>query len=184
MIGSLPNSLNVGGIDYEINSDYRICLLIFEAFEDPDLNDFEKSMVALECLFKEHIQPEHFSEAIKQAYWFLDGGDMPKSKPQARKTLDWKQDESIIFPALNKVAGYEIRTIDYLHWWSFLGLFNEVGEGLFTTVMQIRNKKAKGKKLEKYEQEFYRNNKELIDLKHKYSAEQQEEIDRINKILG
>lgn len=109
---------------------------------------------------------------------------MPKSKPQARKTLDWKQDESIIFPALNKVAGYEIRNAEYLHWWSFLGLFNEVGEGLFSTVMQIRHKKAKGKKLEKYEQEFYRNNKDLIDLKHKHSAEQQEEIDRINKLLG
>lgn len=184
MIGSLPNSLNVGGIDYEINSDYRICLLIFEAFEDPDLNDFEKQVVAVRCLYKEEIPNKDYAEAVKKAYWFLDGGDMPKSKPQARKTLDWKQDESIIFPALNKVAGYEIRAVKYLHWWSFLGLFNEVGEGLFSTVMQIRHKKAKGKKLEKYEQEFYRNNKGLIDLKHKYSAEQQEEIDRINKLLG
>lgn len=184
MIGSLPNSLNIGGIDYEINSNYRICLLIFEAIEDPELNDFEKQIVSVRCLYKEEIPSKDFAEAVEKAYWFLDGGDMPKSKPQAKKTLDWKQDESIIFPALNKVAGYEIRNAEYLHWWSFLGLFNEVGEGLFSTVMQIRHKKAKGIKLEKYEQEFYRNNKDLIDLKHKYSAEQQEEIDRINKLLG
>lgn len=187
MIGNLPKTLSINGIDYEINSDYRIALLTFEALDDPDLNDFEKSVVAVKCLYKNdnEISSNDYSEAVKQAYWFLDGGDMPKSKPQAQKTIDWVQDESIIFPALNKVAGREIRETDYhLHWWSFLGLFNEVGEGLFSTVMQIRNKKAKHKKLDKWEQEFYRNHKELIDLKNKYSAEQQAEIDKLNKLLG
>lgn len=182
MIGCLPKTLEVSGIEYEINADFRVALLIFEALEDKDLNDFEKCVVTIQCLFKEI--PADFSEAVKKAYWFLDGGDMPKSKQQNQKVLDWVQDESIIFPALNKVAGYETREVEYLHWWAFLGLFNEVGEGLFSTIMNIRNKKAKHKKLEKHEQEFYVQNRELIDLKHKYSAEQQAEIDKINKLLG
>lgn len=182
MIGQLPTTLTVDSREYKIKSDFRIALLIFEAMEDSELNDFEKSIVVLKCLYEEI--PENKTEALKQAYWFLDGGDMPKSKPQSQKIIDWKQDESIIFPALNKVAGREIRMLEYLHWWSFLGLFNEVGEGLFSTVMSIRNKKIKRKKLEKYEQEFYRDNKNLIDLHNKYSAEQQAEIDKINAILG
>ena len=185
MIGQLPVSLNVNGIDYMINSDFRTCLLIFEALDDPDLSDCEKAVVAVSCLFVDDIPPEHYNEAVNKAYWFLDGGDMPKTKPQTKKMIDWKQDEGIIFPAINKVAGYEIRMPDKnLHFWSFLGLFGEIGEGLFSTVMQIRQKKAKNKKLEKWEDEFYRNNRELIDIKTKYSEEQQAEIDRLNALLN
>lgn len=61
----------------------------------------------------------------------------------------------------------------YIHWWTFLGYFNEIGEGLFSTVINIRQKKNKGKKFEKYEQDFYQNNKDLIDLKKKYAKEEQ-----------
>ena len=49
--------------------------------------------------------------------------------------------------------------------------------------MNIRSKKAKGKKLEKWENEFYKSNKDMIVLQKKYSKEQQTEIDRLNKLL-
>ncbi|MGF7145294.1 hypothetical protein HNQ56_003735 [Anaerotaenia torta] len=121
------------------------------------------------------------------AVWFLEGGeeqDDSSKHQQIKKVMDWEQDEKIIFSAVNKVAGFETRAIDYMHWWTFLGYFNEIGEGLLSTVINIRAKKNKGKKLEKYEQEFYRNNKALIDLKVKLSEEEQAEIDYWNKILG
>lgn len=181
MIGVLPTSLSVDGKDYPINSDYRIALLIFEAYNDNELTQQGKSRVCIECLYKEI--PSNHSEALKQAVWFLDGGNIPKSKQLPKKLMDWKQDESIIFPAVNKVAGYETRTVDYLHWWTFLGLFNEIGEGLFSQVMNIRSKKAKGKKLEKWEKEFYREHQEMIDLKDKLTAEEQAEVDFINSIV-
>lgn len=181
MIGFLPKSLQVDGKDYKIRSDFRVALNIFQAFNDPELADFEKYTVCLDCLFIE--RPENSEEAFRKAVWFLDGGDMPKAKPQKAKTLDWEQDESLIFPAVNKVAGFETREVSYLHWWSFLGLFNEIGEGLFSTVMNIRIKKAKGKKLEKYERDFYREHKELVDIKKKYSEEEQKEIDNIKAML-
>ena len=97
--------------------------------------------------------------------------------------LDWEQDGHIIFPALNKVAGAETRTVDYMHWWTFLGLFNELGDGLFTQVMSIRTKKAKHKKLDKTERDFYSEHKELIDLKPKLTAEDKEELDFINSLV-
>ena len=46
-------------------------------------------------------------------------------------------------------------------------------EGLFSSVIGIRQKLNNGKKLEKYEQEFYRNHRNMIDLKRKLSAEEQ-----------
>lgn len=182
MIGSLPKSLAVGGREYEIRSDFRVALLIFEAFADPELRLDEKARVCVECLYEE--LPENFEEAYRQAAWFLDGGDIPKSKPLRKKTLDWKQDESMIFSAVNKVAGREIRALDYMHWWTFLGYFSEIGESMLSQVLSIRTKKAKGKKLEKWEKEFYNEHRELIDIRQSYSAEEQAEIDRLNKLLG
>lgn len=182
----LPKTLEVNGEKYLIRTDFRVALTIFQAFNDNSLPPRLKAQAALRCLYIDI--PDDLEEAYKKAVWFLDGGDMPKSKQAPKRTLDWEQDEYLIFPALNKVAGYEIRTAEYLHWWSFLGLFNEVGEGLYSQVMNIRSKLARGKKLEKWEKEFYNSHKELIILKEKLTPEEQAELDReeeyINSLIG
>ena len=49
----------------------------------------------------------------------------------------------------------------YLHWWEFIGAYSSIGRGLFATVVGIRSKRIKGQKLEKYEQEFVRDNPDL-----------------------
>ena len=49
--------------------------------------------------------------------------------------------------------------MQYLHWWTFLGAYMEIGESLFSQILSVRMKKAKGKKLEDWEREFYKENK-------------------------
>ena len=170
MIGILPKSLDVGGKRYGINSDFRIVLNLFEVLQLDELTDLEKAYITVNVLYTEEIPDKDFEEAVKKAYWFCDGGDMPKSQPSKVKTLDWKHDESVIFPAINKAAGCEVRTLPYLHWWSFLGYFGEIGEGLFSTV----------KKLEKYEKDFLRKHKELVVL---HSEEERKAIDETEEFL-
>lgn len=190
MIGQLPRKLNINGVDRAIRSDFRVALLIFQACADQELSDQEKAMVMIECLYEdfENILPDDYQEANDKATWFLDGGGLDETKKtnhqKAKKVMDWEQDEQLIFSSVNKIAGYETRSIEYLHWWTFLGFFNEIGEGLLSTVISIRQKKNKGKKLEKHEQEFYRENQKLIDIKPKLTKEEQEEIDYWNKLLG
>lgn len=187
MIGSLPKQLNINGTDRAIRSDFRVALLIFQACADPELTDQEKAMAMIECLYEdfENIDPEDHQEANDQAAWFLEGGGaLDNDHQQAKKVMDWEQDEKMIFASVNKIAGYETRAVDYMHWWTFLGYFNEIGEGLFTTVISIRQKKDKGKRLEKHEQEFYRENPSLIDIKVKLTAEEQAEKDYWNSLLG
>ena len=189
MIGRLPKELNINGIDRAIRSDFRVALLIFQAYNDPELSDQEKAQAMMECLYVdyEEIPLDDFQEAHDQAIWFLDGGgnvDENSKHQQAKKVMDWEQDERIIFSAVNKVAGHETRAVDYMHWWTFLGYFNEIGEGLLSTVINIRQKKNKHKKLEKYEQEFYRENKSLIDIKVRLSEEEQAEKEYLEKLLN
>lgn len=185
MIGRLPSALEVGGKPYRIRTDFRDILTIMLAFADPELDDREKYVVMLTILYEDRDIPvEDVPEAIERAIWFLDCGQTNEDKKSPRKVMDWEQDEAILFPAINKVAGKEARAVEHMHWWTFMGYFMEIEGGTFSTVLAIRQKRAKGKKLEKWELEFYRNNRALCDLKTRYTAEEQAEIDEWNKLLG
>jgi hypothetical protein len=184
MIGRLPTSLTVNGKEIPIRTDFRDILLILTAYDDPELTDEEKCITMLRCLYDEPITTDDVQEAITMGIWFIDGGKNSTSMSmQPKKTMDWEQDEAIIFSAINKVAGFETREREYLHWWTFLGHYMEIGEGLFSTVIAIRHKRNKGKKLEKHELEFEQSNKEMVKLKVKYSEEEEEEIARIKELL-
>lgn len=191
MIGELPTALEVGGREYSIRSDYRVMLNIFRAFGDPDLDEREKCYVCMRCLYIDYdsIPQGDMQEAAEKAYWFADGGNMPHSENlDGIKTFDWEQDEGIMFPAINKAAGYETRAVPYMHWWTFLGLFGVIGDGLFAQVLHIRGKLAKGERLDKWEREFYRERRSMVDLKSRLTEEERlaEEADAafIKELLG
>ena len=169
-----PTSLNIGGVDYEIRTDYRAVLDLFTALSDPELTDEDEQVTAymqnrvmLEIMFPQcdDIPLEHMQEALEKVTEFIDMGiSDDRKKP---KTMDWEQDAPILIPAINRVLNCEIRAQKYLHWWTFLGAYMEIGESLFSNIVHIRQKKASGKKLEKWEQDFYNDNKSLIDFKQK-----------------
>ena len=183
-----PTSLNIGGVDYEIRTDYRVVLDLFTALSDPDLTDADEQMTAymqsraiLEIMFPDcdNIPTEHIQEALDKVSEFIDMGiSDDRKKP---KTMDWEQDAPILIPAINKVLNCEIRAQKYMHWWTFIGAYMEIGESLFSNVIHIRQKKAKGKKLEKWEQDFYNENKSLIDFRksEKRSEEEKKALDNL-----
>ena len=184
---ALPKSREVNGTEYSIRTDYRDILRIIEAMNDPDLDDAEKAYVSLFIFYEdfEDIPTDSYEEAFKQLSWFMDcGDDKPKKQTVQAKLIDFDQDATIMIPAINRVAGKEIRDLDYLHWWTFLGYYMEVGECTFSTVLSIRSKRAKGKKLEKWEQDFFNENRDLVLIRHKESEEEKEEKARLNAMLG
>lgn len=192
MIGELPETLTVGGAEYPIRTDYRNVLQVFEAFQDPELQPEEKWIVSIYLLFEDFTCADdvlqaaqdgfNLEEAIKQISWFISAGQ-PEKQVLEKPTYNWRQDEQIIFSAVNKVAGHETRELEYLHWWTFLGYFNEVGEGTFSFIVGIRHKLSKGKKLEKHEKEFLAQNKELVRLEKPKTREEQAQEDAYNALL-
>ena len=180
-VWNFPTSLNIGGVEYEIRTDYRVILDLLMALNDPELSDSDNKMsaymqsrVILEIMFPDwdNIPKEYIQEALDKVAEFIDMGIGDDSKKP--KTMDWEQDAPIIIPAINKVLNKEIRAEKYMHWWTFLGAYMEIGEGLFSNIIHIRQKKAKGKKLEKWEQDFYKENKSLIDFQHKEKRSNEE----------
>lgn len=202
MIGALPETLTVGGEKYPIRTDYRNVLDVFEAFRSLDLTDTEKWEVAIYMMFEcfscyddafeaakagflvEGAENEfQIDEAIKQISWFISAGMLDGINLE-KPVYDWKQDEQLIFSSVNKVAAMEVRNPEtYLHWWTFLGYFREVGEGVFLFIIGIRNKLNKGKKLEKHEKEFLAQNKEIVKLKKPKTGEEQAQEDAYNALL-
>lgn len=178
----LPENARIGGVEYEINTDYRDVLQIVRILNDPDKPEFVRWHMAISLFYEGDIPQAQEQEAMEYLAAFIAYGELDaKPGPQL---LDWEQDSRAIVADVNKVAGKEIRELPYLHWWTFLSYFFEIGEGQLSTIVSIRDKLRRGKKLEKWELDFYRENKSRVELKKKYSAEELAEQERLKKLLG
>ena len=165
----LPTTLTVGDVEYEIRSDYRAVLDVMEVLGDPELDDGERAMVAVQIVYvdADSIPARHLQEAVDRLLWFVRGGEEQPKGGRRRRVMDWRQDFKLIVAPVNRVLGFECRTVEYLHWWSFLTAYYEIGDCLFAQVVAIRKKRQEGKKLDKSEQQFYQDNRSLVDLRRK-----------------
>lgn len=181
----LPVSVSLGGKEYPIRSDYRAVLRVLYGMSDPDLDGEGRALLLLKGMYPgwSNIPPDHIREAIEKANSFIDCGQEPQSGAPKPRTIDWEQDARLIVSAVNGVAHTEIRAMEYLHWWTFFSYFMEIGESLFSNVLHIRQKKASGKKLEKWERDFYKSNAQIIDIRRKLSAAEQAERESIERWL-
>ena len=146
MIGQLPQSLEVNGRHYAIRSDFRDVLNILCAFSDPELEDKEKVYTCLFILYEDFdsIPADDYEAAFKAALAFIDNGVKEEDKKSPR-VMDWEQDANLLFPAINKVAGREVRSEEYIHWWTFIGYYMEISEGVYSTIISLRLKRRKAR---------------------------------------
>lgn len=179
----LPTSLTIGGVGYPIRYGWRAVVDVLDAFSDPALDDDAKVMYMLMVMFPtlSEIPAEKLAEAGQKASEFIDCGQ--KEESRRPKLIDWRQDASIIIAEINNVAKREIRLDPNLHWWTVFGWFMSIGDGRLASILHIRQKKAKHKKLEKWEQEFYNENKHLVDFVSQETEEVRKEKENILKFL-
>ncbi len=173
----LPKSAVIGGVEYEIRSDYRAILDIIKVMSDREIDDEERTLLVLSVFYPEfdEMPVEDFQEAVDYVFWFVGGGrESGRRKP---KLMDWEQDFQLIAAPVNRVLGYEVREVEYLHWWSFLSAYYEIGECLFAQVVSIRSKRSSGKKLDKADQKFYQENREMVDFERHVTSEENEALD-------
>lgn len=178
----LPETAEIGGVTYPIHADFRDILEIFQYLDDPDQPEYIRWRIALALFYEGEIPQKDWQEAMEYLSAFLSCGEQD-AKP-GPKLLDWEQDAQMIVADVNKVAGTEVRALPFLHWWTFMAYFNAIGEGQLSTMVSLRDKLRRGKKLEKWEREFYQKNKARVDLKKRYSAEDLAEQERLKTILG
>lgn len=186
----LTQKIEIDGTEYPITlgGDYRVVLDVITALNDKELSENEKVVVALSVFYG--ISPQNIvlalydnREFIQIAFdkmmWFINCGEEINEKQSAKPPLmDWEQDFPLLIAPINKALNREIRSPEYLHWWTFISGYMEIGECTFSTVANIRKKRMKGKPLDKQEQAFFRENADKVILKNRLS---QEEIDFMNE---
>ena len=162
----LPTTVEVNGVPRDIRSDFRAALDICVALNDTSISDEERGYTVLSIFYPdlEMIPQEDWQEAVKKLFWFIRGGE-EEQQTKGPTLVSWDQDFQIICPAVNRIMGHDIRADKDLHWWTFLAAYMEIGECMFSQVVSIRSKMASGKKLDKTDKEFYRKNRNIIDIK-------------------
>ena len=162
----IPTSIYIDGMEYKIrnNGDFRVILDCFQALGDIELTAKERLLAALIIFYEDFltiddlIAKENLEILISKMFEFFNCGSDNVGTQSTRKLLDWQQDEQLICSAVNRVANKEIRLEPYIHWWTFMGYFTAIGDAPISTIIHIRDKIINGKKLEKHEQEYRRNN--------------------------
>lgn len=164
----LPTKVTVNGLEFNIRErgDFRMVLDCFKALQDVELSEDYRVLASLLIFYNELNDIENLrenesclNELVKEMYRFINGGE--ENSPGAERDVslvDWEQDSQLVCAAINNVANQEIRAVEYLHWWTFLGYYMSVGQSVLSTVVSIRDKIAHHKKLEDWEKKFKNDN--------------------------
>lgn len=173
----LPRAVEIDGENYEIRTDFRVILEIFELLNDPELSDADKAEGIIEIFY---LRPEDIQNrymAISRCFSFINRGKEAQNKKE-KKLLDWEKDFEYVIAPVNHILGFEARDVPYdpqtneggVHWWTFLSAFMEVGSNcVLSTILNIRDKQAHGKPLTKDEKKWFAKNKDLVVIQSQYS---------------
>lgn len=172
----LPTAIEINGNVYPIRNkcDYRVVLDAICALNDVDLTNEDKIKCALFIFYEDISRIDDIETAIKEMFRIINNGEVDNEtndrKPQL---MDWEYDFPQLAPPISRVLGYDVRTPDkYTHWYSFLGGYMEIGECTFSTIVSIRSKKSKGQKLDKWEIDYIREHRKMVELPQKLTEEE------------
>lgn len=181
MMWNLPIAVDIDGKEYAIRNkcDYRVVLDVISALNDEELEMEYRIECALFIFYEDLTGLKDVQTAITEMMKIINLGEETTEEEQHKpRLMDWEHDFPQLAPPISRVLGYSVRDANrYTHWWDFIGAYMEIGECTFANIISIRNKRMKGKKLEDWEREFYRENKKMVDLPHKFTSEEQEWLD-------
>jgi hypothetical protein len=178
-IYELPTALVVGDSEYAIRTDFRAIIDICQYYANPEYDAEEKALICLDILYEDfdNMPAELYQEALDRAIEFIDyqassGAEHDDKHGSEPPITDWDQDAQLILGAVNAVARMDVRSVPYLHWWTFMSWYMEIPhDSLYATVISVRQAKRKGK-LESWQKDFYKANRALVDLKTRKSADE------------
>ena len=184
LVNGLPD--NYKGID--LSTDFRNMVQVDMIMGDSTLKPDEATFLALHQLYPKI--PKDKRLALEGLEWFYSCGKSENKQSKEgkpfKKTFDFNIDSNLIYAGFYSAYKISLTTIDYLHWWEFMALFEGLPEEtLIKRVMYWRGVDLS--KLSKEEQKHIEEMRELYplgDCEHKPKTVEelnQQTLDRVKR---
>lgn len=175
LLHKLPNTVSIDDKEYVIDTDFRIGIQFEILMANQSILDTDKIMQALQMFYP--IIPENIVNAIDKILWFYNCG-LPsnetnkKSSSSQAPVFSYEQDQYMIYTAFLPYYHIDLNSIEYLHWWKFKQLLNELpDEAKLKKVMMYRMIKINSN-MSKEQKQFYAEMKSIYKLEDGRSEKQ------------
>lgn len=180
LIDLIPTTVEIEGIDYKINSNFRTSILFELLMQDDEVNQEDKIVQALELYYQKC--PENIEKAIDKILWFYKCGKETevkcknKGNGKSDNIYSFNYDDDYIYAAFVDQYGIDLQDIEYLHWWKFKAMFKSLKEdNEIVKIMGYRSLDLS--KVDKSQREHYRQLKKIHEI-----PKSSNEIEKINAI--
>ncbi len=189
----LPDAITVDGIQYPINTDFRIWMRFDNIFENKQKSTTEELILnIIKMCFKKNENgiktqlPPNFEKAVDGLLDFYTGSysyttQNKENEKTPKRVYSFEYDGDYIYAAFRAQYDIDILNIDYMHWWEFKAMFSALTDThKICEIMSIRAMDLKSiddKKMKKHYQKL----KQVYDLPDMRS-ESEKEKDLINAL--
>lgn len=156
----LPETVEIDGAEYRINSDFRISILFELLMQDDELGKRQKLVQGLQLYYPEI--PHNVTMAVDKMIWFYrcgketGNGGHGSGSGRAKQIYSFEYDDDYIYAAFLEQYGIDLQDIEELHWWKFRALFRGLSEDTeFVKIMGYRSVKITSE-MSKEQREFYK----------------------------
>ena len=188
LIDLVPDSVDIGGEEVKINSDFRTSILFELLIQDESIPEEERLYLALKLYYENIPEDADIEQYVDRMLWFYRGGKtieeikIKGSSGKSNRIYDYDIDAEYIYSAFMEQYGIDLQDIEYLHWWKFKALFTSLNENTqMAKIMQYRSIDL-NKIDNKEEKERYRKLKKIYELP-KYTTEEEKELKELTKFL-
>lgn len=143
LIDSLPETVEVNGREFPINSDFRTGILFEMLIYDNSISNQQKCNQIFDLYFDRNAKSvPRTGEAIDAVLAFYRCGKQVKKTAkseekeadeqggvsQPKQIYDYEYDDLYIYAAFLSQYGIDLNEIEYLHWWKFKALFDSLNK--------------------------------------------------------
>lgn len=191
LLDLLPETVEIGDVEYPINTDFRISILFELMMQDGSLSNKEKMQEAIRLYYPEI--PHDLEEAVEKLIWFYRCGKVEKAEKntasqededtdmQERLVYSFEHDDRYIYAAFLSDYGIDLQDVEDLHWWKFRAMFLALNDSCeFKKIMGYRSMKITSK-MSKEQRAFYEKMQRIHAIP--IPDDEQEKYDAITKAL-
>ena len=177
-----PEKIEVDGIQFALDTDFRTAIRCFEIIEDDSIDDYERALAIIYLLLGDIPRNTDLQKVLKVLQKYLACGNDKNRPSEERKDMDFIQDEKYIVASFMSDYHIDLSSNESMHWWHFINLLNGLTEEcVLNKVREVRTcdlKDFKGKQREKMAKA-----KRQLALKTKVSHEDEVVLARFNALF-